>query len=88
MFETVAEARRRAKKWLPKAVYGALIAGSEREVTLEDNMAAFGELGFRPARDQAAGRARSDDDGARPAGITACHPLAHRRSGRASGWGA
>ena len=27
-FETVAEAQRRAKKRLPKSVYGALIAGS------------------------------------------------------------
>lgn len=29
-FETVAEAQRRAKKRLPKSVYGALIAGSEK----------------------------------------------------------
>ena len=28
-FESVAEAQRRAKKRLPKSVYGALIAGSE-----------------------------------------------------------
>ncbi|MER7003738.1 pre-mycofactocin synthase MftD [Dactylosporangium sp. NPDC000555] len=47
-FETVAEAQRRAKKRLPKSVYGALIAGSERGLTLEDNQRAFGELGFAP----------------------------------------
>ena len=47
-FETVAEAQRRARKRLPKSVYGALIAGSERGTTLEDNVAAFGELGFAP----------------------------------------
>ena len=47
-FETVAEAQRRAKKRLPKSVYGALIAGSERGLTLEDNVAAYGELGFAP----------------------------------------
>src|ERR1700734_2119629 len=47
-FETVAEAQRRAKKRLPKSVYGALIAGSERGTTLEDNVTAFGELGFAP----------------------------------------
>ena len=47
-FETVAEAQRRAKKRLPKAVYGALIAGSERGITVEDNIAAFAELGFAP----------------------------------------
>jgi heme/flavin dehydrogenase (mycofactocin system) len=47
-FETVAEAQRRAKKRLPKSVYGALIAGSERGITVEDNVAAYGELGFAP----------------------------------------
>jgi L-lactate dehydrogenase (cytochrome)/glycolate oxidase len=47
-FESVAEAQRRAKRRLPKSVYGALIAGSERGLTLEDNIGAFGELGFAP----------------------------------------
>jgi L-lactate dehydrogenase (cytochrome)/glycolate oxidase len=47
-FESVAEAQRRAKKRLPKSVYGALVAGSERGYTLFDNEAAFGELGFAP----------------------------------------
>jgi pre-mycofactocin synthase len=47
-FETVAEAQRRAKKRLPKSVYLALVAGSEKGVTLDDNLAAFGELGFAP----------------------------------------
>jgi L-lactate dehydrogenase (cytochrome)/glycolate oxidase len=47
-FETVAEAQRRAKKRLPKSVYMALIAGSEYGLTLKDNIAAFGELGFAP----------------------------------------
>ncbi|GAB2532587.1 pre-mycofactocin synthase MftD [Nocardia heshunensis] len=47
-FETVAEAQRRAERRLPKSVYGALIAGSEAGVTLQDNIAAFGELGFAP----------------------------------------
>lgn len=47
-FETVAEAQRRAKKRLPKSVYGALVAGSEKGLTLADNQAAFGELGFAP----------------------------------------
>nr|WP_300397488.1 pre-mycofactocin synthase MftD [uncultured Rhodococcus sp.] len=47
-FETVAEAQRRAKKRLPKSVYAALVAGSERGITIDDNMAAFGELGFAP----------------------------------------
>jgi pre-mycofactocin synthase len=47
-FESIAEAQRRAKKRLPKSVYLALIAGSERGVTLDDNVNAFSELGFRP----------------------------------------
>ncbi|SHN46176.1 pre-mycofactocin synthase MftD [Cryptosporangium aurantiacum] len=47
-FETVAEAQRRAKKRLPKAVYLALLAGSEAGATMDDNIAAFRELGFRP----------------------------------------
>jgi heme/flavin dehydrogenase (mycofactocin system) len=47
-FETVAEAQRRAKKRLPSSVYGALVAGSERGLTYDDNMKAFSELGFAP----------------------------------------
>jgi pre-mycofactocin synthase len=47
-FETVAEAQRRAKKRLPKSVYAALVAGSERGLTVEDNISAYGELGFAP----------------------------------------
>ncbi len=47
-FETVAEAQRRAKRRLPKSVYGALVAGSERGLTVEDNVSAFAELGFAP----------------------------------------
>lgn len=47
-FETVLEAQRRAKKRLPKSVYSSLIAGSEKGVTLSDNVEAFSELGFAP----------------------------------------
>jgi pre-mycofactocin synthase len=47
-FETVAEAQRRARKRLPSSVYRALIAGSERGVTVSDNVRAFSELGFAP----------------------------------------
>jgi len=47
-FETVAEAQRRAKKRLPRSVYLALVAGSEKGLTISDNVAAFDELGFRP----------------------------------------
>lgn len=47
-FETVAEAERRARKRLPKSVYKALVAGSERGATLRGNIKAFSELGFAP----------------------------------------
>jgi L-lactate dehydrogenase (cytochrome)/glycolate oxidase len=47
-FETVAEAQRRARKRLPASVYGALIAGSERGLTIDDNVDAFAELQFAP----------------------------------------
>lgn len=47
-FETVAEAQRRAKRSLPPSVYLALVAGSERGTTLEDNVDAYSELGFAP----------------------------------------
>jgi len=47
-FETVAVAQRRAKRHLPKSVYGALVAGAEAGVTVRDNIGAFGELGFAP----------------------------------------
>ena len=47
-FETVAIAQERARKRLPKPVYSALIAASEKGITVADNVDAFGELGFAP----------------------------------------
>jgi heme/flavin dehydrogenase (mycofactocin system) len=47
-FETVAVAQERAQKRLPKAVYSALLAGSEKGLTYSDNVEAFAELGFAP----------------------------------------
>ena len=47
-FESVAEAERRAKKTLPPSVFNAIKAGTERGLTLSDNVAAFSELGFAP----------------------------------------
>ena len=49
-FETVEEARRRARRRLPRSVYLALAAGTEKGVTLRDNVAAFSELKFAPPR--------------------------------------
>ncbi len=47
-FETVAVAQRRAEKRLPRSVYGALIAGSEKGLSSADNLLAFDQLGFAP----------------------------------------
>jgi heme/flavin dehydrogenase (mycofactocin system) len=47
-FESVAEAERRARRTLPASVFKAIRAGTERGLTLRDNVAAFSELGFAP----------------------------------------
>jgi L-lactate dehydrogenase (cytochrome) len=84
-FETVAEARRRAKRRLPRSVYLALEAGSEQGLTLHDNVAAFGELGMAPPRiaDRAASRSTATSVLgldlslpviASPTGVQAVHP--------------
>ena len=83
-FESVAEAQRRAQKRLPKSVYGALIAGSERGLSVDDNTAAYGELGFAPhvadlsaKRDQATrvmGQDISMPVVISPTGVQAVHP--------------
>jgi heme/flavin dehydrogenase (mycofactocin system) len=57
-FESVAEAQRRSKRRLPRAVYKALIAGAERGQTARDNVSAFAELGLTAA--VAAQRAERD----------------------------
>jgi len=93
-FETVAEAQRRAQKRLPKSVYGALIAGSEKGITVEDNIAAYGELGFAP---HVAGLAASRDLSTTvmgqslslpvlisPTGVQAVHPLGEVAVARAA----
>lgn len=56
-FETVEIARERARKILPRSVFLALKAGAEAGETLDDNLAAFRELGFVPTvADKAAER--------------------------------
>ncbi len=47
-FESVAEARRRAERRLPRPVFLAIEAGAEAGVTRADNVAAFAEIGFAP----------------------------------------
>ncbi|WP_395659062.1 pre-mycofactocin synthase MftD [Nocardioides sp.] len=47
-FESVAVAQRRARKRLPRPLYDALLAGSERGQTVSENQAAFAQLGVLP----------------------------------------
>ncbi|MHB2028161.1 MAG: pre-mycofactocin synthase MftD [Acidimicrobiales bacterium] len=47
-FETVAIAQRRAEKRLPRSVYGALVAGSQKGLSSKDNLDSFDQLGFAP----------------------------------------
>lgn len=49
-FESVAEARRRARRRLPAAVFQAIEAGAEAGITREDNVRAFAEIRFAPPR--------------------------------------
>jgi pre-mycofactocin synthase len=49
-FESVAEARRRARRRLPKPVFMALEAGAEAGLTRAANVAAFEEIRFAPPR--------------------------------------
>ena len=97
-FETVAEAQRRAEKRLPRSVSMAVRAGSERGLTLADNVAAFGELGFAPhmaglsaKREQATvvmGQQISMPVFISPTGVQAIHPdgeLAVARAAAARG---
>ncbi len=93
-FETVAEAQRRARKRLPSSVYGALLAGTEKGLTVSDNVAAFDELGFAPHvaglsahRDQATtvmGQPGSLPVIISPTGVQAVHPDAEVAVARAA----
>jgi pre-mycofactocin synthase len=47
-FESVAEARRRARRHLPAPVFQAIEAGAEAGITRNDNVAAFGRIKFAP----------------------------------------
>lgn len=71
-FETVAEAQRRAKKRLPKSVYGALIAGSEKGLSVQDNLSAFDQLGLAP---HVAGLSNTRDMATRVMGLDLSMPV-------------
>ena len=93
-FESVAEAQRRARKRLPTSVYAALLAGSEKGVTLRDNVDAFDEIRFAP---RTAGLAAKRSHGTTvlglpisspvvisPTGVQAVHPQAEVAVARAA----
>jgi L-lactate dehydrogenase (cytochrome) len=71
-FESVAEAQRRARRVLPRSVYKAILAGSERGQTLGDNVAAFAELGFAP---HVAGLPAERDQATRVMGVDVSLPV-------------
>jgi len=84
-FETVEEARRRARRHLPRSVYLSLVGGAEKGITLRDNVAAFSELRFTPPRiadlpaarqlaTSALGQEISLPVIASPTGVQAVHP--------------
>ena len=83
-FESVAVAHDRARKRLPKPVYGALVGGSERGQSISANQEGFAQLGFAPhvagnheTRDQATtvfGRDVSLPVLISPTGVQAVHP--------------
>jgi pre-mycofactocin synthase len=93
-FESVAVAQHQAKRFLPKSVYGALIGGAERGQSMDDNLAAFTELGVKPmtagqspTRDMATevmGQPMSMPVMISPTGVQAVHPDGEVAVARAS----
>lgn len=83
-FESVAVAQERARKKLPAPVYGALVAGSERGQSRDDNQSAFAEIGLaphvvgqQPERDQSTtvfGQQIGSPVIISPTGVQAVHP--------------
>src|SRR4051812_3779179 len=93
-FESVAEAERRARRVLPPSVFKAIQAGTERGLTLSDNVAAFSELGFAP---HVAGSSQDRELATTamgvelalpvilsPVGVQAVHPVAEPGAARAA----
>src|SRR3954465_2657664 len=93
-FESAAGAERRAKKVLPPSVFKAVKAGTERGLTLSDNVAAFSELGFAP---HVAGSVQNRELATSvmgvdlalpvllsPVGVQAVHPVAEPGAARAA----
>jgi heme/flavin dehydrogenase (mycofactocin system) len=93
-FESVAVAQERARRRLPESVYGALLAGSEKGVSYQDNMSAFSELGLAPhvagafaKREQSTtvmGQEISLPVLISPTGVQAVHPAAEVAVARAA----
>src|ERR1700721_496345 len=93
-FETVAVAQRRAKRHLPASVYGALVAGAEAGLMIDDNVKAFREIGFsphvagRPATREMATTVMGQDISLpviiSPTGVQAVHPDGEVAAARAA----
>src|SRR3954466_2109417 len=93
-FESVAEAERRARRTLPSSVFNAIQAGTERGLTLSDNVAAFSELGFAPhvagsvpnreLATTAMGVELAPPVILSPVGVQAVHPVAEPGAARAA----
>ncbi|HEV2427698.1 MAG TPA: pre-mycofactocin synthase MftD, partial [Acidimicrobiales bacterium] len=97
-FETVAAAQSAAQRRLPRSVYSALVAGTEKGLTMADNVAAFDAVGLSP---RVAGLSAKRDLATTvmgldlslpvllsPTGVQAVHPLgevAVARAGAARG---
>jgi heme/flavin dehydrogenase (mycofactocin system) len=93
-FETVAVAQRRAEKRLPGSVYGAIIGGAEKGLSLNDNLTAFDQLGLAPhvaglhaergMEVQVMGQHLSMPVMISPTGVQAVHPEGEVAVGRAA----
>ena len=93
-FETVAVAQRRAEKRLPGSVYGAIIGGAEKGLSLNDNLTAFDLLGLAPhvaglhaergMEVQVMGQHLSMPVMISPTGVQAVHPEGEVAVGRAA----
>lgn len=93
-FETVAVAQRRAEKRLPGSVYGAIIGGAEKGLSLNDNLTAFDQLGLAPhvaglhaergMEVQVMGQHLSMPVIISPTGVQAVHPEGEVAVGRAA----
>jgi len=82
-FETVAEAQRRAKRRLPRSVYGALVAGSEKRRDRQGQTSAPSASLVSRRTWRGCRRSVTFDYGDGSAGVAAGAHLTNRGAGRA-----